>query len=370
MAQNVVLSTRKGLFILQRSGADWKVAQSAFLGDNVTLALPDRRDGSLYAALNHGHFGVKLHRSDDMGKTWAACMTPAYPEPDPNAEPDLDPMRKTPIPYSTQLIWALEAGGANQPGVLWAGTVPGGLFRSGDRGMTWELNRPLWDDPRRRQWFGGGMDFAGLHSICVDPRDANNVAIGVSCGGVWVTQDGGQSWECRGEGMTAAYLPPEQAGNPAIQDAHRLVQCPANPDALWVQHHNGIFRSTDRGRRWTEVKDGAVSTFGFGVAVHPVDPATAWFVPAKKDEQRYPADGRFCVTRTRDGGQTLQSLTRGLPQEHAYDLVYRHSLDVADDGSSLMVGSTTGNVWASSDGGENWQCVSSTLPPISAVRFI
>jgi photosystem II stability/assembly factor-like uncharacterized protein len=370
MAQNVVLSTRKGLFILERDKAGWKVAQTAFLGDNVTLALPDRRDGSLYAALNHGHFGVKLHRSEDQGKTWAACTTPAYPEPDPNAEPDLDPMRKAPIPYSTQLIWALEAGGTNQPGVLWAGTVPGGLFRSADHGMTWELNRPLWDDPRRRQWFGGGLDYAGLHSICIDPRDANNIAIGVSCGGVWVTEDGGKSWECRGEGMYAAYLPPEQTGNPAIQDPHRLVQCPVNPDALWVQHHNGIFRSTDRGRRWTEVKDGAISTFGFGVAVHPRDPSKAWFVPARKDEHRVPVDGRFSVTRTTDGGATLQSLNRGLPQEHAYDLVYRHSLDVSDDGNNLMMGSTTGNVWASSDGGESWQCVSSTLPPINAVRFV
>jgi hypothetical protein len=41
----------------------------------------------------------------------------------------------------------MAAGGPDQPGVLWTGTLPGGLFRSGDRGDRWELVRPLWNVP-------------------------------------------------------------------------------------------------------------------------------------------------------------------------------------------------------------------------------
>jgi hypothetical protein len=58
--------------------------------------------------------------------------------------------------------------------------------------------------------------------------------------------------------MRAEYMPPERALDPVIQDPHALVQCRANPDALWVQHQNGVFRSTDRGLSWQEI-DGAVS---------------------------------------------------------------------------------------------------------------
>jgi len=75
------------------------------------------------------------------------------------------------------------------------------------------------------------------------------------------------------------------------------------------------------------------------------------------------------VNRTRDGGKTFEILTRGLPQEHAYDLVYRHALDVDETGESLVFGSTTGSVWISEDSGDSWQTLSSHLPPVYAVRF-
>ena len=130
----------------------------------------------------------------------------------------------------------------------------------------------------------------------------------------------------------------------------------------------GGWRSND-GDSWSEITEAGPSTFGFAVAVHPDDPATAWFVPAVKDERRVPVDAALAVNRTRDGGATFETLRAGLPQQHCYDLVYRHGLAVADDGRTLLMGSTTGGLWASADGGEHWQTVSLNLPPIYAVRF-
>jgi hypothetical protein len=75
------------------------------------------------------------------------------------------------------------------------------------------------------------------------------------------------------------------------------------------------------------------------------------------------------VNRTRDGGKTFETLSRGLPQQHAYDLVFRHALDVDDTGERLAFGSTTGSLWVSENGGDAWQTVSLNLPPIYAVRF-
>ncbi|MBP6778631.1 MAG: exo-alpha-sialidase, partial [Piscinibacter sp.] len=107
----------------------------------------------------------------------------------------------------------------------------------------------------------------------------------------------------------------------------------------------------------------------FAVAVHPQDGAMAWFIPALADERRVPTDGALVVNRTRDGGASFETLRDGLPQTHCYDLVYRHGLAVAGDGRTLMMGSTTGGLWASADAGDSWQTVSMNLPPIYAVRF-
>ncbi|EOJ2916952.1 WD40/YVTN/BNR-like repeat-containing protein, partial [Pseudomonas aeruginosa] len=237
-----------------------------------------------------------------------------------------------------------------------------------DCGASWRLNRELWERPERAQWFGGGYDHPGIHSICVDPRDSRHLTVAVSCGGVWQSHDDGRSWTCTTKGMRADYMPPEQSEEAAIQDPHRLVQCQARPEFLWVQHHNGIFRSRDGGLHWQGVV-AEPSSFGFAVAVHPRQPDTAWFVPATKDECRIPRDARFVVTRTRDGGRSFETLERGLPDGPAYDLVYRHGLDIDPSGERLAMGSTTGGLWLSENGGEDWQQLSANLPPIYCVRF-
>jgi photosystem II stability/assembly factor-like uncharacterized protein len=148
-----------------------------------------------------------------------------------------------------------------------------------------------------------------------------------------------------------------------------MVQCPGVPEALWIQHHCGVFRSTDAGRHWASIPNVPPSVFGFAVAVHPRDSETAWFVPAVKDECRVPVDGKLVVSRTRDGGKSFKVLSEGLPQERAFDLVYRHALAIDDSGDWLAFGSTTGGLWASDNGGDRWSAISTHLPPVHAVRF-
>ncbi len=368
MSSHFLVGTRKGLFTVEKNGKGWDVARAAFLGDNVSIALVDPRDGAIYAALDHGHFGVKLHRSVDDGGSWEEIGVPVYPEK-PEGEIDLDPFQGTPRDWKLIKIWALEPGGADEPGVLWCGTIPGGLFRSADCGKSWTLVESLWNHPGRKRWMGGGADHPGIHSVCVDPRDSRRVAVGVSCGGVWASDDAGASWECRATGMRAEYMPPEGRYDPGIQDPHRVVRCRTQPNSLWAQHHNGIFRSIDDSASWSEIKNVPPSGFGFAVAVHPDDGATAWFIPAIKDEKRIPVDGRLVVTRTRDGGNSFDVLSNGLPQRHAYDIVYRHALDVDQRGETLAFGSTTGSLWVSDDQGDSWRAVSTHLPPVYCVRF-
>jgi hypothetical protein len=358
MSDTLYVGTRKGLFTFtRRSDGHWRAPAPAFLAQPVTAVL--RSGSTLYAALNLGHFGVKLHRSTDGGESWGEVAAPAFPTPGTEAEKA----------RSVGFVWTLAAG---KPGTdeLWAGTLPVAMFHSPDGGESWRFNAALDAVPGREEWFGGGYDDAAIHSVHADPRDPARLTIAISSGGVWRSDDAGASWRAVGQGLRAEYVPPELTYSPASQDPHRLAHCPADLAIVWCQHHNGIFRSTDGALTFNEVSANAKpSAFGFAVAAHPADPDTAWFVPAVKDEARVPIDGRLVVMRTRDGGRSFESLSRGLPDEPSYDLVYRHALDVDESGNLLAMGSTTGNLWISEDGGESWHLVSAHLPPIAQVLF-
>ena len=358
MSDRLHVGTRKGLFEVTRQRGRWEIAAVDFLGDPVSALLADGE--RLYAALDLGHFGAKLWLRE-ASAPWRELATPVFPAKPADAGDD-------PHPWSLGKIWVLEPGGV--AGRLWAGTMPGGLFRSDDGGASWSLNEALWRMPERKQWLGvAGGEQPGISSVLVDPRNPGDVRIGVSTAGVWASTDAGASWRIINRGMYNEYMPPERREDPITQDIHRLARCAAHPDVLWCQHHNGVFRSEDAGATWSELTAIRPSKFGFAVAAHPRDPGTAWFVPATKDERRVPVDGRVVVARTRDGGRSFEVLRRGLPQQHAYDLVWRHALAVDAGGERLAFGSTSGGLWLSEDAGDSWTPVDARLPPVSVVRF-
>ena len=170
--------------------------------------------------------------------------------------------------------------------------LPRLLKRVRQGGVAWQIVETLWRHPMRLKWFGGGADYPGIHSICVDPRNRQRVTVGVSCGGVWVTTDGGQTWNCQADGMWAAYMPPEAKNDPNIQDPHRVVQCPAQPDAFWAQHHNGVFRTVDGGDTWRSVAgtgSGLESTSKNFTAVLTAATLLASYLPARRASRIDPA---------------------------------------------------------------------------------
>lgn len=391
MSDKILLATRKGTLILDRKSSGWTLRPIAHAGMSISYAARDPRDGTLWAAMDLAHWGPKLSRSRDDGATWENLTQIAYPKgarfieqhlPTPGQDPS---ERPTTYKEATLLkVWILAFGAASQPGTIYAGTLPGGLFASRDGGETWELNRPLWNHESRggdlfageatskNEWGGTPAAIAygefvpGIHSIVVDPRNADHILVGVSSAGVLATTDGGKTWQGRNRGMLNDYLPKPEAewGH----DPHFVTQCAAQPDVLWQQNHCGVFTSTDGAKSWRRVsrKDFAVH-FGFPIAVDARDGRTAWVVPATGDDRRMAVGGGLFVARTRDGGETWETLRKGLPQEHAFDVVYRHALDASGD--RVCFGSTTGNVYVSEDRGESWRCIGNNLPPVHSVRF-
>lgn len=392
MSNQILLGTRKGTLIVDRKGSDWVARPLAHAGMSISYACTDPRDGTLWAAMDHAHWGPKLSRSRDEGKTWQQVNQIAYPKGARFIEqhlptPDQDPNTKKPTTYkdATLLkVWVMAFGGADQPGTLYAGTLPGGLFKSTDGGDTWELNRPLWnhesrggdlfagDARTRNEWCGtpaavtSGEFVPGMHSIVVDLRDGNHLLVAVSSAGVLETRDGGKTWAGRNRGMTNDYLPNAEAewGH----DPHFITACPANPDRLWQQNHCGVFTSEDGARTWKKVSRPEVGVhFGFPIATDERDGRTAWVVPARGDDARISLEGGLCVARTDDGGASWKPFRKGLPQQDTYDVVYRHALDASGD--RVCFGSTTGNVYLSEDRGESWRCLGTNFPPVHSVRF-
>jgi photosystem II stability/assembly factor-like uncharacterized protein len=281
-------------------------------------------------------------------------------------------------------IWNIVFDNADNPGRLYAGTIPGGLFVSHDGGDSWELNLPLWNhESRGGDLFTGGatsenlwggtpasIDYGvfepGIHSIFVDPHNSDHIYVAASSAGVIESTDGGKTWAGCSKGMLMDYLP-----NPEVEwghDPHFVTACPAQPNHLWQQNHCGVFYSDNGAQTWTKVSTPEAGVhFGFPIAVDENDGRTAWVVPARSDAERMAIGGGLFVARTSDGGKSWQTFREGLPQNNAYDIVLRHALDVAGD--CLCFGSTTGNVYLSEDRGESWQCLGNNFPPVYSVRF-
>jgi len=359
MKTTLLLGTRKGLIVLRKKPKGWEFNQTHFVGIPVSLAYVDQRDRTWWACLDHGHWGQKLHRSKDEGNSWTEVEAPKYPE---------GTEMKEGVPAVVRYLWAFAHAGEDRSGELYLGTEPGGLFHSKDNGDNWQLVQSLWDQPSRLEhWFGGGRDYAGIHSIVVDPRNSDHIYIGISCAGVFETVDAGKNWIVRNQGLRADYLPNPQAE--VGHDPHMLVACATQPDVLWQQNHCGIFKSIDGANSWQEVTDDdGPARFGFAVAVAEGDPNQAWVVPAVSDEIRVAIDNALCVCRTDDGGKSWRDLRKGLPQKNCYDIVFRHALDV--NNHEVVFGTTTGNLFLSKDRGDSWDLLGHTLPMVYSVDFV
>ncbi len=354
--KKLYVGTRKGLFIFERNGAGYRLKRSSHLGIPVQNTLFDERTGRLWALLDHGHWGQKLSRSTDDGKTWEEIESPKYPDGEMVNDDTAATMR---------LIWVAATGSNDQPGRIYLGTEPGGLFRSDNDGESFELVRSLWEHPTRKGWFGGGRDQAAIHSILVDPRNHDRVLVGVSCAGVFETTDAGKTWAARNKGLRADFLP--DPASEVGQDPHVVVAAKSDFDTLWQQNHCGIFVSQDGGMNWADVTTDGTANFGFAIAVHEERPQTAWVVPAVSDECRIAVDGKMVVCRTDDYGKTWTEHRKGLPQKDCYDVTFRHALDI--NGDELAFGTTTGNLFVSADGGESWEGQGNYLPPVYSVHF-
>ncbi len=353
----LLVGTMKGAFILRANNRRkrWDVGGPYFPGNPVYAMHYDGRGGRhrIWAGPQSMHWGALLRSTDDFGRSWT------------NPE-EANVKFPTSAGVALQRIWQIESGRENEPRMMYCGVEPAALFVSNDAGETWNLQEGLWNHPQRAHWQPGGGGLC-LHTILLDPERPKRIRIAVSTAGMYVTDDGGASWRPSNKGVRAEFLPdkyPEFG-----QCVHKVVQSRQNPNRMYLQNHWGLYRSDDRGESWTDVANGVPSDFGFAMVIHPEDQDRAWIVPLESDQFRCTPEGKLRVYRTRNAGKRWEPMTKGLPQNGAYETVLRDAMAVDSlEPAGVYFGTRSGKLFGSSDEGKSWSAVIEGLPSIVSVK--
>ncbi len=350
----LLIGTRKGLWTARSSDdrRTWDISGPEFLMREVPALAYDPRTGRLLAGVGSEHWGPTVMRSDDLGASWQETESGSIRFPEDTGA-------------ALARVWQLAPDTAARPGLVWAGVEPTSLWRSTDGGETFELVRALWDHPHRMEW-GPGAGGAAVHTVLPHPTDDTRVLVAMSAGGVYLTEDGGDSWRPANRGISAYFMPdpyPEYG-----QCVHKVARDCGDPDRYYAQNHRGVYRSDDGAASWQSIADGLPADFGFVALASPRTPGTAWFIPLVSDGERIPPQGQLRVHRTRDGGATWSEFGPGLP-DGCWNSVLRDAacVDTADP-TGFYLGTRDGSVYASSDEGENFTVVTEHLPDVLCVR--
>jgi photosystem II stability/assembly factor-like uncharacterized protein len=350
----LLVGTRKGLFLMD-SDPDrrrWQIRGPLCESWPVFHAVGDVDSGMLYAAAASEWHGTVVWRSADLGETWQQSGEGL------NYGEDGPPLTKV-----SSLTVA--------DGRLFAGADHPGVFESTDRGATWTLFTTLDDQPARERWMQPDASPPGRLGVIATmphPGDSQRLFVNVQGFGLFHSVDGGTTWTPRNEGMRADWPLEDPAWGYCV---HKVAISPADADRMYTQTHVGVYRSRDAGASWTEITEGLPSEFGFPAAAHPHDRDGFYVIPVDPGQGRTVPDGRLAVWRTLDAGETWQQLTDGLPGQHAHLGVLREGLstDSVDPGG-IYFGTSTGQVFASSDEGASWSQIADYLPAIASIEAV
>jgi len=382
----VLAGTKKGAFILESDEGrrNWSVSGPHFAGWEIyhmkgSPANPDR----IYVSQSSGWFGQVMQRSDDGGKTWSTPGGEAVPTPGAMPPPpsnrfsyDVSPESGAPLtthqwydgtqhPWEFKRVWHIEPS-VTEPDTVFAGVEDAALFKSTDGGQSWHELSGLRGHGTGPQWQPGAGGMC-LHTVILDPANPDRIYIAISAAGAFRTDDGGKTWKPINKGLRSQFIPSPEAE--VGHCVHHVAMHPARPDVLYMQKHWDVMRSDDAGDNWREVSGNLPTDFGFVIDVHAHEPETIYVVPIKSDSEHFPMDGKLRVYRSRTGGEQWEELSKGLPEKDCYVNVLRDAMAVDKlDECGIYFGTTGGQVYVSSDGGDNWAPIVHDLPAVLSVE--
>lgn len=362
---HIAISTNKGAYILTSDSERkvWKKHGPFLEEENVNYITGDR-NGRLYAStLSNGVF-----ISDDGGKTWR------------NSNRGLH-IRK---------VWTVESD-PKEDGLVYAGTHYGHLFSSHDSGESWKEVTGLHSAPLREEW-GIDWDYGtiglAIHTVMVDPKVKGKVYIVSSGAGPYLTNDGGQTWELLREGVNLSC--PKAKDDPSWNAAseeemirehldnvhkctHKLAISRSSPGTLFQQNHCGIFASTDSGKHWNDISISPGIRHGFATTLVENVKTSLFVVPAyqeKCQEHNSCILGPLEVYRSDDSGRTWVNSSNGLPKDTHTGVIRDAMTHDLDPSSGVYFGTTTGQVYATTDLGKTWEKIGDGLNRIQGVSAV
>jgi len=359
----VIAGTRKGLFIFHSPDRrKWKARGPFHEGHEIRHAMLDPSDGkTVYAGITSYHWGTRVLRTADFGTRWKKGKE--------------SPRFSKKSGLSVAAIWQLRT---DDEGTLFAGVEPAALFRSGDKGESWQSVEGLNARAERKDWQPGNGGLC-MHTVLPYPGNPDKMVVGISSVGILGTKDGGESWKVLNGGIHGVFEPDKVMKDGEIGTCpHKIARDATDPRILYQQNHAGVYSRVEGADRWvaaetglprTKVEKGRRWTFGFPVVAHPTKKGWAYLVPLESDWNRVAVGGALAVFRTKDGGKKWQRLSKGLPQKDAYFTVLRDGARAdTNDPAGIYVGTTTGQVYFSRDDGDSWGPLADHLPPVHSIE--
>ena len=361
----VLVGTRKGAFVLTSDGLRdvWDVQGPHFAGWEIyhlkgSPVDPER----LYASQSNAWFGQLIQRSNDGGQSWEPVNNKFVYEGVAGTHQWYD---GTPHPWEFKRVWHLEPS-LTDADAVYAGVEDAALFRSNNGGQSWQELAGLRKHGSGASWQPGAGGMC-LHSIILDPLNAQRIFIAISAAGTFRSEDGGETWRPINNGLRSPQIP-----NPTAEVGHcvhHIAMHKSRPEVLFMQKHWDVMRSDNAGDSWTEVSGNLPTDFGFAIDVHAHEPETIFVVPIKSDSEHFPLGGQLRVFRSRTGGHEWEPLTNGLPQKDCYVNVLRDAMAVDSlDSCGVYFGTTGGQVYVSPDSGDSWRPIVRDLPAVLSVE--
>ena len=353
MAKTIVLvGTRKGAFLLESDEArrDWQVRGPFCESWPIYHAIYDSTTGTIYAAAASEWHGASVWRSTDLGETWQQSSEG--------------------LSYGDEKLKLSKVSGLTATdGRIFAGAENPGIFESRDGGATWSLLSTIDGHPARDSWNDPENQppgHLGVPAILQHPDGADHWLAIVQGVGIFETTDDGKTFAPRNRGLRTDW--PREHDDVGFC-CHKVVMSRQDPNRLFQQNHVGTHRSDDGAKSWTEITEGLPTDFGFACAIHPHDRDTFFTTVLDGMHGRTMPGGKLAVWRTRDAGGSWERLSNGLPQQDAYLGILREGMATdAHDEFGLYFGTSTGQLFASTNEGDSWTEIASYLPSITSVE--
>lgn len=177
-------------------------------------------------------------------------------------------------------------------------------------------------------------------------RSGGDVYADIHVGSIVRSADSGQSW-----------APVKPGLHP---DVHQVAVCPAAPERVYVNTADAVFVSQDRGESWRHRAEGLPCRYGRAIAVHPEDPDCLLASVSRGPR----AEGTGRLFRSDDGGRAWAPPDGGFP-ETTRDNV--DTFQVAFDAGGAAWASVEDRLYRSGDRGRNWRVEWQAPAPIAAI---